>query len=57
MDRIRIGYPAGCRILAIFSDQDWITIFIFEKNDSGQDQDICLISITIFPESDSRCHK
>jgi len=32
MDRIRIGYPAGCRILALFSDQDWIWIFIFEKN-------------------------
>jgi len=32
MYRIRIGYPAGCRILALFSDQDWIWIFIFEKN-------------------------
>jgi len=38
----------SCRILAIFSDQDWIWIFIFEKNESGQDQDICLISITKF---------
>jgi len=28
MDRIRIGYPAGCD----FFGQDWIWIFIFEKN-------------------------
>jgi len=39
----------SCRILAIFSEPDWIWIFIFEKNGSGQDQDICLISITKFP--------
>ena len=36
------------RILAIFSNQDWIWIFILEKNESGQDQDIGLISITKF---------
>jgi len=39
MDRIR---------MAIFSDQDWSWIFIFEKIGSGQDQDIGLISITNF---------
>jgi len=39
----------SCRMLAIFSDRDWIWILIFEKNGSGQDQDICLISITKFP--------
>jgi len=38
----------SCRILAIFLDQDWIWIFIFEKNWIRQDQDICLISITKF---------
>jgi len=48
----------SCRILVIF----WITIgvgYLFlKKNGSGQDQDICLISIMKFPrESDSRCHK
>jgi len=43
MARIRIRYPV------IFSDQDWIWIFIFGKNASGQDQDICLISIMKFP--------
>ena len=37
-----------CRILAIFLDQVWIWIFIFEKIGSGQHQDICLISITKF---------
>jgi len=36
----------SCRILAIFSDQDWIWIFNFEKIASGRDQDIGLISIT-----------
>ena len=41
----------SCRILVIFLDQEWIWIFIFEKNGSGQDrqdQDICLISKTKF---------
>ena len=36
-------------LLAIFSNQDWIWILIFEKIGSGQDQDICLISATKFP--------
>jgi len=50
MDRIRIsiGYPAGLRILAIF----WIRIgfgYLFlKKIGSGQDQDICFISIMNF---------
>jgi len=47
MDRIRIGYPAG--YLRFF----WIRIgfgYLFlNKIESGQDQDICLISITKFP--------
>jgi len=30
MDRIRTGYPAG--YLRFFLHQDWIWIFIFEKN-------------------------
>ena len=44
MDRIRIGYPAG--YLRLF----WIRIgsgYLFlKKIGSGQDEDICLISIT-----------
>jgi len=35
----------SCRILAIFLNQDWIWIFIFEKIGSAQDHNICLISI------------
>jgi len=46
MDRIRIGYPAG--YLQFF----WIRIgfgYLFlKKIGSGQDQDICLISISKF---------
>jgi len=37
----------SCRILAIFSDQDWIWICIFDKK-VDQDQDIGLISIMKF---------
>jgi len=36
------------RILANFSDQDWIWIFILKKIGSGQEQDIGLISTTKF---------
>jgi len=46
MDRIRIGYPAGYFLFV------WIRIgfgYLFlKKIGSGQDQDICLISITKF---------
>ena len=39
----------SCRILAIFLDQDWIWIHIFEKKiGSGDDQDIGFISIMKF---------
>jgi len=37
------------KILAIFLDQDWIWIFIFDKNRINTGQDISLISITKFP--------
>jgi len=38
----------SCRILAIFLDQDWFGYLFLKKIGSGQDQDICLISITKF---------
>jgi len=38
----------SCRILAMFSDQDWIWIFIFEKNWIRTGSGIGLISITKF---------
>ena len=46
------GQDQNCisyRILAISLDQNWIWILIFEKKiGSGQEQDICLISVTKF---------
>jgi len=49
MYRIRIGYPAGCRILALFRIRIGFGYLFLKKIGSGQDQDICLISLTKFP--------
>jgi len=42
----RIGYPAGC--LQFFWNRIGIRYLFLKKIESGQDQDICLISITKF---------
>ena len=47
MDRIRIGYPAG--YLWFFRIRIGFGYLFLKKIGSGQDQDICLISITKFP--------
>jgi len=46
MDRIRIGYPAG--YLRFFWVRTGFGYSFLKKIGSGQDQDICLISITKF---------
>ena len=55
MDRIRIGYPAGC--LQFFRIRIGLGYLFLKNFGSGQDQDIALISIKNFPDSDSRYHK